>query len=200
MPKKSTSRGEEKNRERQRRQPCFPIQLKLSFAEAPVTLKCNYCDGLIDSQQAISSVESMFLPLLLDHQLLMIQATKYCVSLISHPASVFPIVRVPQFHSHHPARSSTQAKSPPPPTPLPRPRGMILAHQTRPARAVSSRPRRWAEMLGPSGPRDGRLVTMDLAGNPSQPGLAASPAETEGRMDTGYGITSWSRLLVQRGW
>lgn len=123
----------------------------------------------------------------------MIQATKYCVSLISHPASVFPIFRVPQFHSHHPARSSTQAKSPPPPTPLPCPRGMILVHQTRPTRAVSSRPRRWADVAGPSGPRDGRAGDHGFGWQPQSAGTGGKPGGN--RRTDGYRL--WDHKLVK---
>lgn len=121
MSKKSPSRGEEKNRERQRRQPCFPIQLKLSFAEAPVTLKCNYCDGLIDSQQAISSVELKFLPLLLDHQVLNDTGHQIlCVSNITSRECVphsprAPVPFTPSRPLEHPSQEPTTTHSPPSP-------------------------------------------------------------------------------------
>lgn len=88
-----------------------------------------------------------------------------------------PVPFPPSRPLEHPSQEPTTTHSTPS-----RPGGMILAHQTkRPTRAVSSYHRRRAGLPSPSGPRDGRRVTLGSGnpGEPSQPGLAASPAETE---------------------
>lgn len=107
------------------------------------------------------------------------------------PSSIptIPLARAPKPRAHHH-----------PLHPL-SPRGMILAHQTkRPTRAVSSRPRRWADRRCRSKRTQGRAAGEPWGcwlANPQQPaGTGGKPGGNRGRMDTWL----WDHKLVKATW